>query len=486
MKKTYLLAGLLTAAISFTSCDDDYTDWADPQTNAQEDAIDEVTASFAPVASAISLDGLDYADTVALVAYGSSSVEDAVFTASSLLIGGAAVDYSYNDGTFAVSASALDSIIRETYGSRAATARDLTVQARGYVTVDEQGLSVSSDELTLSVTPQATPDEDPAGYYLLGDFEGQSWSLTAPIWMENQGDGVYTATVTTSSSGSNWYKFYEGSYYSTSDWDMVNTGEMGCNESGDESTSGFIVWTGDAMSPDGVQTPVIPGEGEFLITIDVINMTYNVETLSSAGSSTETWYLVGGCIGDGTWTNSSVSDVGVSLYPLAYVSDGVLSYTGYFTTDGFKLIKMPGSWDDQWGYSDGYVKNDGNSGNITVDTEGYYTVTLDYANDVLTVEAAASDYTEYAQMGMSGDFNSWGFQEMESATGSAHLWRYEFETNDDGSVKFLTDSSWSVNWGSDTFPSGTGVANGANIPVTAGSYVVIFNDIDGGYTFVEE
>lgn len=31
----------------------------------------------------------------------------------------------------------------------------------------------------------------------------------------------------------------------------------------------------------------------------------------------------------------------------------MLTFTGYFTTDGFKLIQTPGSWDNQWGTSDG-------------------------------------------------------------------------------------------------------------------------------------
>ena len=483
MKKTYLFASLAAVLLGYTSCDEDYTDWADPQTNDQEDYIDAVTASFAATSSSISMDGMTASDQVGLVSFTSASVDDASFSPSSLTINGTEVGYTYDDDTYYVSAYTLDSIIRDAYGSRASVARELTVQVSGAVIVDEQGLAAESDEFSVSVTPISTPDEDPAGYYLLGDFVDQSWSLTSPIWMESQGDGIYIATVTTSSDGSNWYKFYEGSYYSDSDWDTVNQGQMGCEVNGDESLSGYIVWTGDDMAADGVQTPVISGEGTFQVTIDVVNMTYSVESVSP-----EIWYLVGGCIGDGTWSNNSADDVGVSLYPLASSADGVITYTGYFTTDGFKLIKTPGSWDDQWGWSDtdGYVKNDGSSGNLWVDTEGYYTVTLDYRNDVLTIEAAESDYTTYDQMGVSGDFNSWGFEQIELATGSTHLWRYELSSDDDTTLKFLTDSSWSVNWGSDSFPSGIGVQNGSNIPVEAGSYVVIFNDIDGGYSFTSK
>ena len=93
---------------------------------------------------------------------------------------------------------------------------------------------------------------------------------------------------------------------------------------------------------------------------------------------------MGSCIGDGSWGNNSLDNVGTSLFPLARISGTTISYTGYFTTDGFKLIKTPGSWSDQWGQgSDGYVKNDGGSGNITVPAAGYYNLTLNTATDPL-------------------------------------------------------------------------------------------------------
>ena len=476
MKRIYLYAAMMMAGFCLTACDEDYTDWADPQTNDQEETVDAITASFS--VSSVDLEGASAGDLVEVASYVSSSAEDASFTGTNLTIDGSSVDFTCEDGIYYVTASTLDNLVRETYGSRASVTRSFTIKVSGAVIVDEQGISASSDEMTLTVTPPPTPEEDANGYYLLGGFVGNDWSLTSPIWMENQGDGIYTATVTTSSSEC-WYKFYEGSYYDSSDWDVVNQGEMGCAENGDQSLTNYVVWSGDGLAANGVQTPVIPAEGTFVITLDIVNMIYSVVSVEP-----EIWYLVGGCIGDGSWGTGSADNVGVSLYPLAYVSDGVCAYTGYFTTDGFKLIKEVDSWDYQWGYSDGYVKNDGSSGNLWVDEAGYYTVTLDYRNDVLTIEPYTGTVTDYSQMGISGDFNSWGFEQIENATGTTHLWRFEFSSESDTTLKFLTDSSWSSNWGSDTFPSGTGVSNGANIPVTAGSYVVIFNDIDGGYTFV--
>ena len=53
----------------------------------------------------------------------------------------------------------------------------------------------------------------------------------------------------------------------------------------------------------------------------------------------------------------------------------------------------------------------------------------------------------------------------------------------DGVVKFRANNSWATNWGSDTFPIGTGVADGIDIPTVAGTYNVTFNRLTGEYNF---
>ena len=52
-----------------------------------------------------------------------------------------------------------------------------------------------------------------------------------------------------------------------------------------------------------------------------------------------------------------------------------------------------------------------------------------------------------------------------------------------GSVKFRKDNLWTSNWGSAGFPTGTGTQNGAEIPVTAGTYDVSFEKSSGNYAF---
>jgi hypothetical protein len=53
----------------------------------------------------------------------------------------------------------------------------------------------------------------------------------------------------------------------------------------------------------------------------------------------------------------------------------------------------------------------------------------------------------------------------------------------DGAAKFRQDDAWAINWGSTTFPAGLGTQGGADIPVPAGTYLVVFNKTTGAYSF---
>ncbi|MDI1257314.1 MAG: fibronectin type III domain-containing protein, partial [Flavobacterium sp.] len=53
-----------------------------------------------------------------------------------------------------------------------------------------------------------------------------------------------------------------------------------------------------------------------------------------------------------------------------------------------------------------------------------------------------------------------------------------------GGLKFRQNSNWIINWGNATFPSGTGVQDGVNIPVVACNYDINFNIVTGAYNFI--
>jgi hypothetical protein len=202
------------------------------------------------------------------------------------------------------------------------------------------------------------------------------------------------------------------------------------------------------------------------------------------------WYLVGSCIGDGSWGNDP-ANVGIALIPMYTEAEdfSVLTYAGYFPAgQGFKLIHKPGNWDEQWGMKDGaYVKNDGGSGNIEVAADGYYMVTYDMNAETLTVEPYADIVSVYSKITMPGAYQDWNVSGNQmnpmSSVVENHDWVMDMDFEENTELKFA-NGTWAVNWGAETFPVGSGVQNGANIPVDAGSYKIVFNDILGKYYFI--
>jgi hypothetical protein len=247
----------------------------------------------------------------------------------------------------------------------------------------------------------------------------------------------------------------------------------------------------------------IPVSGGLTSTGQVISNTIQLNVapyyVELSNADPEMWYLIGACIGDGNWSNS-LDAIGTSMFPMSHIEDyeydaktgqGELTFTGWLTPDGFKLVKTPGSWDEQWGSSDGGttgVKNDGGSSNICVPTAGYYTINLDTKNDKLTITPYDGTPKSYSTMGWIGDFNDWGGDEVMTpfTADNNHLWSVSFTTSGDAEGKFRADGAWDDNWGAEGFPYGFGQSNGANIPVKAGSYTIVFNDIDHFYYFIEK
>jgi hypothetical protein len=226
---------------------------------------------------------------------------------------------------------------------------------------------------------------------------------------------------------------------------------------------------------------------------NTVKLTVKPYYASLVAADPELWYLIGGCIGDGSWG----SEIGVAVFPMSPVDGyefddnglGQLTYTGYFPSDkGFKIVKTPGEWADQWGADGGDFNtprlkdNDGEGSDFYVTESGYWKILLDTKANTLTF-TKVDDVTPYEALGISGDFNVWAYQDMKPVGSvDSHIWTIDFEATEEGGLKFLKDG-WSPNWGSLAFPFGFGTNGGPNIPVLVGDYRIIFNDIDGYYHF---
>lgn len=482
MKKNIFLYSLAAvASLTLASCNGDYDDWASPQSHAAEASAAKYGLTAAAGSDANVVMPLRN-DDVNLVALTASSEEVSDFSIKSVLINGEKLGATINKGNIVVSGEVLDNLIQEQYSSRASVARDVTVKSVISLILTNGDAVTIDDTLTTkaTVTPAATPAIDEKGYYLLGDFVGNGWSLTTPIWMDKVSDGVYTATVTTSNSGSNWFKFYEGSHYSESDWDEVNKGQMGCEINGDESLNGFVIYTGDKCD---VQTPVISGQSTFEITLDMNNLTYSI--VRAEGK----YYLIGNPNG---W---SIDDNTCMFYGLG---NNTYSYTTKYTNQwDLKILeaKYLGTGDTAWGYcwggENGSTAATGDLFNTDAgaigpnENGGWYTFTFDMNSMTYSWTAIDEPTTEYTSISLIGDFNSWGGDiDMTQLEKSPHNWYVRAEIPSDGGLKFRANHDWATSWGADMDLSlhyyGQGTTdNGANITVPAGTYDFYLNDITG-------
>ncbi len=226
-----------------------------------------------------------------------------------------------------------------------------------------------------------------------------------------------------------------------------------------------------------------------------------------SNSPIEIWYLTGGCIADGSWSNSEDA-IGKGMIPMfikqGYDYDkktgkGELEYAGYFPEGAiFKIIAPAGL--SNWNYgicggdqNGGQTYRDGGDdpGNITITEAGYYKFTLNTATYEMVWEKLDPQAT-YSQISMPGDYQGWDVNSnlmtaLTTATEN-HDWvadlTFSADPSEGGGVKFAADGAWDTNWGGDTFPYGYGVGNGANIWYAAGTYQVFFNDILGSYMFI--
>lgn len=213
------------------------------------------------------------------------------------------------------------------------------------------------------------------------------------------------------------------------------------------------------------------------------------------------WYLVGNNILDGAWSNKP----GESSLPMfiqnGFTYDkktgaGEITYLNYFTTDGWKIQPEDFNWDLGFmsgGSANTAVFRDGaaDAGNIWVDPEGYYLVTVNTGTKECTIVKQDITPTDYGQICMAGSFNDWSDTNMTPAnkSGENHVWVYTM-TVEEGvveQVKFKIAGSWDTNWGFGTEDGevntcGKATGGGKNIGVPEGTWIILFNDITGEFS----
>lgn len=231
------------------------------------------------------------------------------------------------------------------------------------------------------------------------------------------------------------------------------------------------------------------------------------------------WYLVGNMFG-GKWAGTK--SIGEDALPMFLKPNfsydkktgaGEIEYTNYFLTDefndnaesavaGFKILPSSFSWDysmdgggklkDNIAYR-GSTNSDG--GHILAGANGYYTITLNTANNTATMVKYEGNVTNYGTIQIAGSFNEWADTPMlpyNTEGVENHAWYYVMEVpaGDPIQFKFKIAGSWDTSWGYGAEDGAINMygkcdAGGKNIGLAEGKYVISFNDITGAFSIVK-
>ena len=434
MKKTLLYSLAVMASLALASCAGDYDDWGSPQANEQEASAAKgvtFTNGSEAEASAADADGI-----INLVTINVTDPNTSSYALKKVKINGDTIPGKLVGNSVQVSASELEELVCSQNKSRASVARDLKVETILSLNLTSGEALAPIGETTGKFTPAPTPAIDEQGYYMLGQVNGNEWDATSPVWMNKISDGVYQLKVTTTAD-KNWFKFYAGSKFVSNDWTSINAGALGCKENGSEDAFGFIIYNGDSWGE--LQTPVIPGAGTWIVTLDMNNLTYTVQK--------PILYMAGDANG---WKHSDVLNS----------EDGV-HYTGYMylNQNGFKFCTQK-NWD---GTNYGGAFFGESEDNIMMTQEaGFYQVDVDLSAKTYTL----SPFT----IGIIGDATPTGWDSDTDMTYNPEerCWELKNVTLSDGEMKFRHKNDWSLSWGGELDNLTT--QNGPNIAVAAGTY----------------
>lgn len=415
--------------MAMVSCTEDYTDWGNPQTNPQEEAVAFGNGSVAPV------DVINLADVktekVKVASIVAPTSSNAAYTPNyKINFDGQSFDIDA-DGNMAT--AELTSYIVDKYGKRP-TERDIDATLDAWVSNGATAVKMAtSEKFQIKAIPEAPVIEE--GYYLVGDMfttdDVNGWTKEVAKAFNHSDkdvyeDPVFTVSFETTKADQYWKIIPKKNIDSGDIW---AAGVVGPKVDGDDSMTGTLT-NGDAKAGK------IAKAGKYKLTINMMDYTYTIEEVNYDPFI----YFIGATDG---WTNAEQK--------LALVDDAKGVYTGYLYCadpngwgNQFKFQRVAGSYDNEinsgaFSTFSGAATSEG--GNIGVNAgEGVYYFDVNLGEGTITA-------TKVETMGIIGGFNNW-------AGDAPMTWNpeeYCFEATNVGVTadgwKFRVNGDWPINLG---------------------------------------
>lgn len=427
----------MTLLMSMVSCTEDYTDWGNPQSNPQEEAVSFGDGSVTPV-DVINLANVK-TEKVKVASIVAPTSSDAAYTPNyKINFDGQSFDIDA-DGNMAT--AELTSYIVDKWGKRP-TERDIDATLDAWVSNGSTAVKMAtSATFQVKAIPEAPVIED--GYYLVGDmFNVEAVGDAAAVdgWntvsakqafkhsdKDVYDDPVFTITFETTKDNQYWKIIPKKNVDAGN---FLAAGVVGPKVDGDDSMTGLLT-NGDAKAGK------IAKAGKYKLTINMMDYSYTLEEVNYDPFI----YFIGSTDG---WKSNDQK--------LALVDDAKGVYTGYvYLADPnaagfeFKFQRAQGNWDTAIGagtfVSFGGAAIGVDNGNIGVNAgEGVYYMDVNLSEGTITA-------TKVETMGMTGGFNNWD----GDAKMTWNAEEYCFEATNAGVTadgwKFRVNGDWAINLG---------------------------------------
>ena len=423
----------MTLLMSMVSCTEDYTDWGNPQTNPQEEAVAFGNGSVTPV------------DVINLAEVATEKVKVASIVAPTSSNAAYTPTYKINfDGqSFDIDADGniakadLVNYITGKYGKRPKE-RDIDATLDAWLSNGSTAAKMATSEtFQVKAIPEAPVIEE--GYYLVGDMfataDQNGWTKEAAKAFNHSDkdvyeDPVFTITFETTKADQYWKIIPKKNVDGGNIW---AAGVVGPKVDGDASMTGALT-NGDAKAGK------IAKAGKYKLTINMMDYSYTLEEVNYDPFI----YFIGATDG---WQSYDQK--------LALVDDTKGVYTGFvYIADPngagfeFKFQRKPNSWDNAIGASNfvtfkGAAIDPQNGNNLGVNGGvGVYYIDANLSEG--TIEA-----TKVETMGLIGKFQEWDETKDVPMTWNAE--EYCFEVTNAGVTadgwKFRMNKKWDVNLG---------------------------------------
>lgn len=494
MKKLSLYISIALAGLFMGSCSEDFKDWADPQTNPQEDAI------TIPGFTATAAQAIDFAsvttDSVNTFSLSSAALPEGFTLANARLeltpqgVDNATKTTVNTDLNGKGAVADLAPVVESAYGKRP-TARTFDAQVYVNAVKDGQAVLIDAGKINLVMTPKA-PFID-TNYYLVGQMT--DWSLDTKFKFTHSDadvyeDPVFTIMFTTTDDNQYWKIIPQGNVDAGNIWAVENNpkGVVGVEKDGDDAMSGTLLTT--TSKSEKANAGKIAKAGIYQMTINMMDYTYSIKQIAPE------YYLVGAL--------QSWSDQNMSCLMTAETAM-VQNFTTKWTGDANMKIWLGsdfGKWDNAFGSASGDGVNTaegklkaGGGAIVCPEKGAYYTFTADFSTMTYKwTKLANQNPTEFKHVSLIGVGGKWNEgDDIDLEQVAPHNWYLAKQEIPAGGLKIRADHKWrdDGNWGfaeGQKYESkGTLITSGgsSNISVPAGTYNIYFNDITGAYAFVE-